>query len=238
MHKSPRSCFTSPSIINIVSGQIADEAVTVHDDVNLGKKKMSEYESGWPTGFYNTISKGVKTIADRKKHIKIGSKKLYDTTIIYSRVIGIQASSRNIDVQDVMSHELSPVPTSMFQDSGKMRLCKTKADLKNRLARLESSRVAAATTHGATILDGSAVLWVVHWPVKGVVSDFVNSFKSKDSCVLVMCTWFLTDTESTVLNLQQEMNENVKQVESISSQKNCLCHHKRPSLPLHQTRNS
>lgn len=180
-----------PSIVNIISGQIADGAVTVHDAVDIGKKKMTEYESGWPAGFHNTISKGVKTIADGKKHIKIGSKKLYDTTVIYSRVIGIQASSRDIDIQDVMSHELSPVPTSMFQDSGKMRICKSKADLKNRLSRLESSRVADATTHGATILDGSAVLWVVHWPAKGVVSDYISNFKSYLQRQLRTCDVYL-----------------------------------------------
>ena len=27
------------------------------------------------------------------------------------------------------------------------------------------------------MLDGSAVLWVVHWPAKGVIADFVKNFK-------------------------------------------------------------
>ena len=27
------------------------------------------------------------------------------------------------------------------------------------------------------MLDGSAVLWVVHWPAKGVIADFVENFK-------------------------------------------------------------
>lgn len=57
-----------PGIVNIISDQISDEDVTVHDAVNIGKTKMSEYENSWPAGFHNTFSKGVKTIADGKKH--------------------------------------------------------------------------------------------------------------------------------------------------------------------------
>ena len=41
---------------------------------------------------------------------------VYDTSVIYGRVIGIQASSRDIDIKKVLSHELAPVPTSMFHD--------------------------------------------------------------------------------------------------------------------------
>ena len=29
----------------------------------------------------------------------------------------------------------------------------------------------------ASVLDGSAVLWIVHWPAKGVIADFVENFK-------------------------------------------------------------
>ena len=45
--------------------------------------------------------------------------------------MGIQASSRDIDIKKVLSQELAPVPTSMFHDSGAMRICKAKSDLKS-----------------------------------------------------------------------------------------------------------
>ena len=96
--------------------------------------------------------------------------------MIYSRVIGIQASSRDIDIKKVLSHELAPVPTSMFHDSGAMRICKAKSDLKKRLAKEASSRCSTSNV-AASVLDGSAVLWVVHWPAKGVITDFVENFK-------------------------------------------------------------
>ena len=93
--------------MNIVSGQVADHKVNVQDAVAIGTKQMQEFEKSWPEGFGSTISKKVKTVADSKKHIKV-----YDTSVIYSRVIGIQASSRDIDIiKKVLSHELAPVPT-------------------------------------------------------------------------------------------------------------------------------
>ena len=82
-----------PTIVNIVSGQVADDTVNVQDAVAIGTKQKREFEKGWPEGFRSTISKKVKNISDSKKHIKVGSQRVYDTSVIYSRVIGIQASS-------------------------------------------------------------------------------------------------------------------------------------------------
>ena len=39
-----------------------------------------------------------------------------------------------------------------------------------------SSRCSTSNV-AASVLDGSAVLWVVHWPAKGVIADFVENFK-------------------------------------------------------------
>ena len=157
-----------PFILNIVSGQIAKDIINVHDAVAIGTKKMQEFENGWP--------KRITTISDCKKHIKIGTEKIFDTTVIYSRVIGIQASSRDINIKNVLTHELARVPTSMFDASGMMRICKSKSNFKNHLLKETSSRCAVSSV-AATVLDGSAVLWVVHWLAKGVVADYVENFK-------------------------------------------------------------
>lgn len=174
----PLNPASHPSnIVNIVSGQVADNTVNVHDALSIGTTSMKEFEKSWPEGFQNAISKKVKTISGSQKHVKVGKEKVYDCTIIYSRVIGIQASTRNIDIKKVLSHELAPVPTSMFQDSGAMRICKAKAELKKRLAK-ESSTRRTASNVTTCVLDGSAVLWVIHWPAKGMIKDFVQNFKS------------------------------------------------------------
>ena len=53
-----------PTIVNIVSGQVADETVNVQDAVAIGTKQMQEFEKGWPEGFRSTISKKVKTVSE------------------------------------------------------------------------------------------------------------------------------------------------------------------------------
>jgi len=54
-----------------------------------------------------------------KKGIAIRPKVVYDTQLILSWVIELQASSREIDFKDVLSCELASIPTALFDDSGK-----------------------------------------------------------------------------------------------------------------------
>ena len=58
--------------------------------------------------------------------VKAGAVKVFDTNLIYSRVIYLQDSERDIDIKHVLGHELAPVPASMFDDTGDMRFAKTK----------------------------------------------------------------------------------------------------------------
>ena len=59
-----------------------------------------------------TISLGVNK--DKKKSIKVGTVKVYDTNLIYSRVIGLQASDRPVDITDLLAHELAHVPSPLL----------------------------------------------------------------------------------------------------------------------------
>ena len=96
----PLNPSSHPSnIVNIVSDQVADDAVNAQAAVSIGTDAMKEHERQWPEGFRNTISKKVKTIADGKKFVSVGTEKVYDMTVIYSRFIGIQPSSRELDLQ-------------------------------------------------------------------------------------------------------------------------------------------
>ena len=161
--------------VNIVSGKIGDSSINVHNAVEIGKSQMQEFEKSWPKGFHDTIKKKVKTMSETKKHVKVGDVKVFDTNLIYSRVIGLQASSRDVDIIDVLSHELAPVPTAMFDETGEMRISKSKSTLKKQLQVEVSART---VTHSkVTIIDGSALLWVVHWPIEGTVQDYVRNFR-------------------------------------------------------------
>jgi hypothetical protein len=59
-----------------------------------------------------------------RKHVKVRAVKVFDTNLIYSRVIDLQASGRDIDIKNVLDHELAPVPTSMFDDSVEIKIAK------------------------------------------------------------------------------------------------------------------
>ena len=62
-----------------------------------------------------TISLGVNK--ETKKAIKVGAVKVYDTRLIYSRVIGVQASDRPVDIADLLAHEHARVPSPLITDS-------------------------------------------------------------------------------------------------------------------------
>ena len=83
---------------------------------------MLEFEKELPTGFWKSIERKIKTMSTATKGISIGPKDLYDTQLIFSRVIGLQASSREVDFKDVLSYELAPIPTALFDGSGKTLL--------------------------------------------------------------------------------------------------------------------
>ena len=108
--------------------------------------------------------------------------KVYNTELIYSRVIGLQASPRDISISEVISCELSPVPTALFDDSGEMRISKSKSDLK-KLTRVDVSARHVAQEATCTVIDGCALFLIPQWPLststqQPLVMDFVKKFKN------------------------------------------------------------
>ena len=164
------------SIVNIVSVKLSPASVSVENAVMIGETMLEDYEKTWPEGFNSTISKKVETMAASCKFVKIGDSKVYDLNIIYSRVIALLSSYRDVDVNDVFSYELAPVPTAMFMKDG-MRICKAKSKIKRSL-QIEVSRRNAGDAD-ATVIDGSALLWTVHWPADGSVADFFVNVKTR-----------------------------------------------------------
>ena len=63
-----------------------------------------------------------------KKHIEVCSAKVCDTNLIYPRIIGLQASGRAMDLND-----LAPISTAMSTNNGEMRLATSESSLKNKL---------------------------------------------------------------------------------------------------------
>ncbi len=66
----------------------------------------------------------VETIAVTAKSTRVGNGKVYDTRLICFKVIVLQASSSEVNIGGVMSHEMSPVPVAIFDEPGEMRAFK------------------------------------------------------------------------------------------------------------------
>ena len=160
-------------IINIATGRIAPKTVNVDESVEIGKQQMDEYKSTWPDSFHKPLKKKVVTMSALQKHAKVGQMQVFDPSLIYSRIMCLQ-QVHDINIRDVLKHELSPVPPSLFEDNGEMRITKSKATLKKRLEVEVPSRFVEPAE--ATIIDGCAVLWVVPWPSKGTILDFIQNF--------------------------------------------------------------
>ena len=94
---------------------------------------MTEFVKGWPDSFNKPLPKRVKTMHAAKPSAGMNLPKTYDSSAIYTRVIGLQASGRDLNLQDVLSYELAAVPISLFTETGDLRISTTKATLKTKL---------------------------------------------------------------------------------------------------------
>lgn len=159
-------------LINIISGRLAPSTVNVDRSLSIGQELLVTFESSWPAGFYATLPRKVVTMLSMRKKIKVGNIPVYDTNLIYSRVVGLQ-SSRSLGMDEVLKFELSPVPSSMFEENGDMRIAKNKSVMK-RLLQVPSTHDNNAT---AVVVDGSALLWTTRWPVKATAADFADNFE-------------------------------------------------------------
>ena len=105
-----------PKLVNVTNGALAVPEVNVSQAISNGHNQLIVFEKSLPTGFWKTIQRKVKTMAiAKKRHFYV----IYDTQLIFARVIGLQASSREVDFKDVLSYELAPIPTALFDNTGK-----------------------------------------------------------------------------------------------------------------------
>ena len=119
--------------MNIVTGEIAHPDANVDDAVNIGRQALIDFKAGWPDSFYEPLKKIIIPMDAKNKHISLGDHRVYDQELIYARAIGLLASSREIDFDDVLNYELAAYPPSMFSEEGKMRTAKSKSTLKKNL---------------------------------------------------------------------------------------------------------
>ena len=117
-----------------------------------------KFQSKLPQGFDKKVSKTAVTQSEGKTHVKVGGTKVFDTSLTFTWVIGLLANSRDsLDIMTLLSYELAPVHALMYLDSGDLRICKAKSELKKQLQSVVSVRLTEQEI-ACYILDGSAIL--------------------------------------------------------------------------------
>ena len=122
------------------------------------------------------LVKHVKAMSILQKSVRVNDGEIIGTSLIYSRVIALQLTNVAMTVENVFKHELAPIPTSIFNDDGDLRPAKSKADMKRTLESKASTRTMNKPER--TIIDVSATLWLVNWPTKASVIDYLQIFTS------------------------------------------------------------
>lgn len=194
------------ALMNIVTGQIAHPDVNADKAVSLGQQAMKDFKSGWPESFYEPLGKLVVTMDVKKKHILVGKERVYDQELIYARVIGLLASSREINFDDVLAFELAAYPPSMFNPDGEMKIATSKSALKHKLQVTISERT--CPVHDTVIYDVSALLWVITWP-SDRLQVYVDAFKAfvhrslQDADVILVFDRYFPDSIKTFTRMRR-----------------------------------
>ena len=137
---------------------------------------MKDFESGWPESFHQTISTQVVTMSATRKQAENVPTGHLDTGLIFARAMTLTQSC-DIDVKNLFEYELAPIPTVMFEEKDGLpvlKIAKSKSTMKKKL-QVEVAFCVSDKSDGV-ILDGCAILWVIHWPSDGTVRDFVDGF--------------------------------------------------------------
>ena len=193
-----------PKLINIVNGRLHSTSVNADNAVELGKEAMAKFNEGWPQSFHQPLSSPVQLMSKRyaKTH-----KPEFHQSLIYGRVLGVQGV-RDKHMTDVISSELDTSLPSIFDEkTGSMHIPMSKATLKKCLQVEVSS--CTESKPDVIVFDGCAILWIVKWPKKGGIEDYVSNFRNhiqkelETSSVYLIFDCYIENSTKEVTRLQR-----------------------------------
>ena len=156
-------------LLNIATGELAHEDVNAHNALEVGQTMVKCFRKSWPSGFYDKL-----TMNDKKKHVVLGGKMLYDQEMIYARIIGLMSSNRPVPIDACLSTELAAYPPALFDSAGMMRVSK-KSILKTDLQITTPEPLVPAVE--TAVYDVSALLWTINW-LTGALKLYVDALKA------------------------------------------------------------
>ena len=169
-----------PGLLNIATNEIITNAsVNVDNAIEIGTKLHEDFKAKWPEGFDDRIKDNIVTFSANSKTIQVDGQAVKDCGVFYSRAYALHVSGREDapSVQEMLSTELAPTATALFDEDGFMRASQ-KSVLKSELA---IERTARGLDFESLLLDGGALLWATPYPHgnKATVQMFVDSFREK-----------------------------------------------------------
>ena len=106
----------------------------------------------------------------------MGSAKVYDTNLIYSRIIALKASGRDMNLNEGLKYELAPIPTTIFTNNGDLRLATSKSTLKKK---------AQSWSHRKICTQGKCHHWWFSHIVGGSLANTRNSSTLRLQCCIL-----------------------------------------------------
>ena len=184
LYTNPMEACSEHKLFNIINGKIVSEKTNVHNALQIGEAMLSKFKAKLPSGFHQSIRKEVITMENTKKSMKLGDTAVYDPERLYARML-IVSQKRDLNLKDVFSHELCPVPSALFDDYGDMRKS-SKAALVSKVAKFCEKPPLSETE----IVDGNELLYHINWPKLGTVDDLANrvikNFSGKGHTIYVV----------------------------------------------------
>ena len=168
--QNPFDLDTVPDeLVNITTGQVASREVSI----GLGnflevaqKRNLTFVENRLVVdrtlSFWNTDKRSkTPTFVNMSKYLTSNKadKTMMNSEVLFRRLLAV-SKQRDVNLEQVLSHELAPAPPSLFNDDGTMRKT-NKADLAKKLeSNCDEFQVLAVSNdnHFAYIIDGMALL--------------------------------------------------------------------------------
>ena len=103
-----------------MNGKAAPHEVNVDNTLAIGEQMLQKFRADLPDTFHRPIKKEVVTMEWLKKEVQVGTTNIYDMEKLYAGLLVI-SQSRDIHLSQLFKHELSPVPSALFNEYGDMK---------------------------------------------------------------------------------------------------------------------
>ncbi|KAK6176032.1 hypothetical protein SNE40_014396 [Patella caerulea] len=167
------------SLRNIITGINADDDVNVHNLFTVGGDLVTKKESQLIFSYSHKRNTKVKTLASSRA-VKVAGDRTIDPALLFQRFL-VVSHSGELSLDEVMKHELSTYPPSLFES--KLRLRKP-----DKPALLEAIRNYASSVDDAIaqyipntehyVLDGGSILHRLKWTEGSTYSSIADAYAS------------------------------------------------------------